>query len=153
MRLYGFKIYEYVNDVKTLKRDFVPAVKDGQAGLLDLCGVAGFIALKDGKVCGKSFEGESEYQTLPQSTRIEIDGSGTLTCSVREAQSYEWYEDGEKIDGATSASLTLDWKKGAPYVRTYSVVPVYTVFGESWKGTKASATVEYDRYGACLIIR
>ena len=104
-------------------------------------------------MCGKSFEGLSEYQTLPQSTRIEIDGSGTLTCSVREAQSYEWYEDGVKIDGETAASLKLDWKKGVPYVRTYSVVPVYTAFGESWKGTKASVTVEYDRHGMVLIMR
>ena len=152
MRLYGLKIWEYVNDVKTPVRDFVPCVTNGVAGLYDLCGT-GFYPLSGGKVSGKTAVGADEFVTRPQPTRIEVGGTGTLSCFSAAAKSYEWYVDGEKINGETNETLTIDWTRQKPYVRTYSVVPVYEVFGETVRGKAAEATVEFAVMGMILIIR
>jgi len=152
MRLYGLKIWEYVNDVKTPVRDFVPCVTNGVAGLYDLCGT-GFYPLSGGKVSGKTATGADEFVTSPQPTQIEVGGNGTLTCFSAAAKSYEWYVDGEKIDGETGETLTIDWTRQKPYVRTYSVVPVYEVFGETVRGKAAETTVEFGVRGMTVIIR
>lgn len=154
MRLYSFKIYEYINDVKTLQRNYVPCVTNGVAGLYDLC-TDTFKPLTGGKVSGKGYRGQTgEFEVAPQSMQITSSaGSGTLTCFATSAQSYEWYEDGQKIDNATSDSLTVDWTQRKPHTRTYSVVPVYTVFNETVRGEPASATVELIPLGAIITIR
>ena len=152
MRLYSFKIYEYVNDVKTPVRDFVPCVTNGIAGLYDLC-ESKFYPLSGGKVSGKTAVGADEFVTRPQPTKIEVDRTGVLSCFSAAAKSYEWYVDGEKIDGETGETLTIDWIRQKPHVRTYSVVPVYEVFGESVRGKAAEATVEFKTNGMTVIIR
>ena len=55
--------------------------------------------------------------------------------------------------GETSDSLTLAWTKAEPHVRTYSVVPVYTVFNETVKGDPATAEVEYLPTGLTIVIQ
>ena len=152
MRLYGLKIWEYVNDVKTPVRDFVPCVTNGVAGLYDLC-ESKFYPLSGGKVSGKTAVGADEFVTRPQPTKIEVDRTGVLSCFSAAAKSYEWYVDGEKIDGETGETLTIDWVRQKPHVRTYSVVPVYEVFGETVRGKAADATVEFRTNGMTLIIR
>ena len=152
MRLYGLKIWEYVNDVKTPVRDFVPCVTNGVAGLYDLCENK-FYSLSGGKVSGKTATGADEFLTRPQPTKIEVSRTGTLSCFSAAAKSYEWYVDGEKIDDATGETLTIDWDRQKPHVRTYSVVPVYEVFGETVRGKAAEATVEFEVRGLTLLIR
>ena len=157
MRLYRFKIYEYVNDVKTLQRDYVPCVTNGVAGLLDLC-EGTFKPLTGGKVSGKGYDGQTEeFETVPQPTRVKCNGSGTLTCFAPSAQSYDWYEDGVKIPNETGDSLTLNWEREKAKlpnnIHTYSVVPVYEVFNEKVLGTAVSAVVEMAPSGTLLIIR
>ena len=152
MRLYSFKIYEYVNDVKTPVRDFVPCVTNGVAGLYEKY-TKTFLPLTGGKVSGKSAAGADEFVTRPQSTKIEVSGNGTLTCFSAAAKSYEWFVDGEKIDGETGETLTIDWDRQKPHVRTYSVVPVYEVFGETVRGKAAETMVEFKTNGMTVIIR
>ena len=153
MRLYGFKIWEYVNNVKTPMRDFVPCVTNGVAGLYDFC-ESKFYPLSGGKVSGATPKGQDEFLVEPQSTKItRHDVSKELTCFSAAAKSYEWYVDGEKIDGETGESLTVNWTKTIPHVRTYSVVPVYKVFGEETRGKATEATVEFVPIATALIIR
>jgi len=160
MRLYSFKIYEYINDVKTLQRNYVPCVTNGVAGLYDLC-TDTFKPLTGGKVSGKGYRGQvDEFITAPQPARLTRTGTGstaTLTCFAPSAQSYEWYEDGVLIPGETSDALTLNWErakaKADNCIHTYSVKPVYTVFNEKVKGEPAVATVEYMPLGTMLILR
>ena len=148
MRLYGFKVTTGGN----LVRDFVPYVTNGVAGLYDLCG-SGFYPLPGGKVCGKGSKGKGEFVVAPQRTYIDIDGSGTLRCMAPGAQSYEWYVNGERIDGETGDTLTVNWIRGKPYTRTYSVVPVYTVFNETVRGEPAEAKVDFRPYGMIINVR
>lgn len=149
MRLYGFKVTTDGN----LVRDFVPCMTNGVAGLYDLCG-SGFYPLPGGKVSGKGTKSvDGDFVVAPQPTFIDIDGSGTLTCMAPGAQSYEWYENDIRMEGENSDSLKLDWKQHRPHTRTYSVVPVYTVFNETVRGEAAEATVEFKPLGTAIIIR
>ena len=151
MRLYGLKIWEYVNSVKTLVRDFVPCVTNDVAGLYELQENK-FYPLEGGKVSGKGSKSAESFVAAPQSTKIKVDGSGTLTCFAPSAMSYEWYMDGEKFEGETGESLTIAWTKAKPRVRTVTVVPVYEVFGEEVKGRPADAQVEFNNLGMTVIV-
>ena len=150
MRLYGLKISESGVEV----RNFVPCLTNGVAGLYELH-TDTFFPLAGGKVSGKGYKGQTgEFEVAPQSMQITSSaGSGTLTCFAVSAQSYEWYVDGKKIDNATSDSLTVDWTQRKPHTRTYSVVPVYTVFNETVRGEPVSATVEMIPLGAIITIK
>ena len=152
MRLYGLKIWEYVDDAKTLVRDFVPCVTNNVAGLYDLANDK-FYPLAGGTVSGKGSKSAASFVSLPQDTQIKVDGSGTLTCFAPSAKSYEWRMDGAKIDGVTGDTLTIEWTKAKPRVRTVSVVPVYEVFGEAVKGKPAEAQVEFNDLGLMIIVR
>lgn len=160
MRLYGFKIYEYINDVKTLQRNYVPCVTNGVAGLYDLC-TDTFKPLTGGKVSGKGYSGQvDEFIAVPQPAKLTSSGTGstaTLTCFAPSAQSYEWYEDGVLMPGETSDSLTLNWDRSRAkmnnHTHTYSVKPVYTVFNEKVLGEAVAATVEYTPLGLAISIQ
>ena len=153
MRLYSFKVTTNGNVV----RDFVPCVTNGVAGLYDLAGNQ-FYPLTGGKVCGKGTKDKDEFIVRPQPMKItKSAGSGTLTCFAASAQSYEWYEDGVKLEGKTGDSLTLEWvlakAKTSKHTYTYSVKPVYTVFNERVLGEEATAQVEFVPLGTTIAIR
>ena len=150
MRLYGFKVTTDGN----LVRDYVPCVTNGVAGLYDLC-EAQFYPLPGGKVRGKGAKSvDGEFIVRPQqSMKIAQGGTGTLTCLAVGAQSYEWYEDGVRMEGEDSDSLKLDWTQHRPHTRTYAVKPVYTVFNETVVGEAAETTVEYTPIGTIIKIR
>ena len=148
MRLYGFKISEAGEEV----RNYVPCVTNGVAGLYELH-TETFFPLTGGKVNGKGSKEVEGLIAAPQSVKIARDSSGTLTCLAAGAQRYEWYEDGELIEGETGHALTVEWTQHNPHVRTYSVVPVYTVFNETVKGDPVPATVEHATIGTALILQ
>ena len=150
MRLYSFKISESGNVV----RNYVPCVRNGQSGLYDLKNNT-FSPLAGGKVSGATLKGEA-FQIAPQPAKLTSSSgrnTATLTCLAAGAQSYEWYEDGVLLPGETSDALTLTWTNEEPHVRTYSVVPVYTVFNETVKGDPVTAEVEYAPMGVTIVIR
>ena len=139
-----------------LDRNFVPCLTNGVAGLYETCQNR-FFPLTGGKVRGKGYKDRSgEFLISPQPARLTRSGTArtaTLTCLAAGAQSYEWYEDGVLLSGQTSDSLTLTWTKEEPHVRTYSVVPVYSVFNEVVKGDPATAEVEYLPTGLMIVIQ
>ena len=149
IRLYRLRISESGEEV----RDYMPCVTNGIAGLYEKHTNA-FIPLTGGKVSGRTATGEDEFVVKPQSTKItRHDVSQKLSCFSAAAKSYEWYVDGEKIAGEAGESLTINWTKTPPHVHTYSVVPVYEVFGEESRGKAAEATVEFVPIGSSLIFR
>ena len=155
MRLYSVKIYKS----GVLDRCFVPCLTNGVAGLYETCQNR-FFPLAGGKVRGRGYSGQpGEFVISPQPAKLaHKDGanSTTLTCLAAGAQSYEWYEDGVKMDGETSDALALTWTRDrakSPAVHTYSVKPVYTVFNERVVGEAVSATVEYTPLGMVIIIK
>ena len=152
MQLYSFKISES----GVLTRHYVPCVNEGKAGLYDLC-QGQFFALTGGKVYGRGYKGQSErgtFEISPKPAKLEAEGdTNTLTCLAPGASSFEWYENGKLIEGATTDSYTVEWQARAPHVRTYSVVPVYTVFNEKVRGEAAAADVEFSPLGMVLFLK
>ena len=155
MRLYGLKISESGTEV----RNYVPCVTNGVAGLFEKH-TKTFFPLTGGKVSGKTAANEDEFVTEPQPARLMssgTDSTATLTCFAPSAQSYEWYEDGVRMPGETSDSLTLNWERSKAkmnnHTHTYSVKPVYTVFNEKVLGEAAEATVEYTPLGTLIFIK
>lgn len=147
MRLYGFKVTTAGMPV----RDFVPYSTNGVAGLYDLVGKQ-FYPLAGSRVSGATRKGQEFQVPLLASMRLRRNTSGTLTCLAAGAQRYEWYEDGVLL-GETSDSLTIDWIPKRPHERDYTVVPVYTVFGETVKGEAATSRVSFDPLGMEIVIR
>ncbi|MBR2837940.1 MAG: hypothetical protein IKE55_04095 [Kiritimatiellae bacterium] len=155
MRLYRFKIFESGEVV----RDFVPCLTNGVAGLFELHAKV-FYPLTGGTVRGMGSSGVGEFLTEPQGATISHESgenSTTLTCFAPSAQSYEWYEDGVRIPGETSDSLTLTWEKSkakiSNHIHTYSVKPVYEVYNEPVKGAPAASTVDYTPFGMVFMVR
>ena len=148
MRLYSFKISESGN----VMRNYVPCVRNGQAGLYDLENNT-FSALAGGKVSGATLKGEA-FQIAPEPAKLaKGDAPATLKCLAAGAQSYEWYVDGVKIDGETGETLSVEWIGRKPHTRTYSVKPVYTVFNETVKGDPAEAQVEFSPNGIVVTFK
>ena len=152
MRLYNFKITEAGEVV----RNYVPCVRNGQAGLYDLVNNT-FSAVAGGKVRGATLQGQA-FQISPQPAKLthkEGENSTTLTCLAAGAQSYEWYEDDVLMAGEESDTLTLDWTvaKAKSQTHTYSVKPVYTVFNEKVVGKAVTASVEYTPLGTIVRIQ
>lgn len=106
---------------------------------------------------GKGAHEADEFILRPQPMRINVTGTGALTCLASGAQSYEWYEDGHLIEGETGDSLTLNWEKTKAktdkHTYTYSVRPVYTVFNERVLGEEATALVEFVPFGTRIVVR
>jgi hypothetical protein len=155
MRLYSVKIYKS----GVLDRCFVPCLTNGVAGLYETCQNR-FFPLTGGKVRGKGMKNvANDILVSPQPAKLTREGTGstaTLTCLAAGAQSYEWYEDGVKMQDATSDALTLTWTRArakSPAVHTYSVKPVYSVFNEKIVGDPVSAIVEYTPLGTIIIIK
>ena len=163
MRLYGLRIYDYVDDVKTLARNYAPCVHNGQAGLYETV-TTNFIPLAGGKVCGRTLQGET-FQIAPAPAKI-IAATGynvaTLTCVAAGAQSFEWYrydEGGDEwvLQGESSDTLTVTWENmPAPYLVYFKARPVYTVFNETVKAADADmaeTTVMMSRNGLISVFK
>ena len=154
MRLYNFK----VSEAGAVVRNYVPCVRNGQAGLYDLVNNT-FAAVVGGKVSGATLKGQG-FQIAPVPATLTKCGSfntATLTCLAAGAQSSEWYEDDVLMSGETADSLTLTWvkTKAKPdgHTHTYSVKPVYIVFNEKVVGEPVTAMVEYTPLGTIICVQ
>ena len=151
MRLYRLK----VSQNGTPASDFVPAKVNGVVGLYDRLNDV-FHAPTGGTLgmSGKGAHEVDEFILRPQTAKISpTDTPKELTCLAAGAQSYEWYMDGARIEGETGDTLDVNWIRAQPHVRTFSVVPVYNVFGETVRGESAETTVEFVPVGTAVVFR
>jgi hypothetical protein len=123
MRLYSFKIYE--DDV--LVRDYVPAVKNGVAGLQDQLPGGLFLAPPTGTF---TYGGAFPASVTQSSTKVGHHGPVTLTASASEygAMSYRWLKNGEPVEGGTNGTLTVAWSKGES-TDVYQAIACYVIDG------------------------
>ena len=149
IRLYGLKIYEYEGGERSLARNYIPYVRNGEAGLYETV-TTNFYPLAGGKVSGGTASGEP-YAVMPQPMKVSTytkPDKRILRCVAKGAQRYQWYEDGVAMPGAESETLTVEWRKiASPSTVTYSVRPVYTIFNETVYGDEATATVTMSQCG------
>ena len=159
MRLYSFRIYEYENDVKTLKHEYLPYKKGNVVGLYDTVTKTvktdALNAATAFKVNGKGVDGAERWIVTPQNVRLsKRDGSVTLSANAAGAVSYRWTRNGEAITGGEDGDLTVEWEKAKTgTVETYAVVPIYDVCGNTSEGAPVSVTVEHLSAGTLLLLR
>ena len=159
MRLYSFRIYEYENDVKTLKHEYLPYKKGNVVGLYDTVTKTiktdALNAATPFKINGKGVDGAERWIVTPQSVRLsKRDGSATLSANAAGAVSYRWTRDGAAVAGGEDGDLTVEWEKAKTgTVETYAVVPLYDICGNTSEGEPVTVTVEHLSAGTLLLFR
>ena len=153
IRIYGCKIWEKENGSYVLKRDYMPAIKDGVAGLQDILPNGEFKACATTATSPLSYGGAFTPTVAPATSSVVHGRTAPLTASAPGAASYRWLRNGEPIPGGESGLLA------APYLRAkttdaYQVVAVYTVddmIAES--AASARVFVESKPSATVLVVR
>lgn len=159
MRLYSFRIYEYENDVKTLKHEYLPYKKGNVVGLYDTVTKTvktdALNAATAFKINGKGVDGAERWIVTPQSARLsKRAGETILSANAAGAVSYRWTRDGAAVAGGEDGDLAVEWEKAKTgTVETYAVVPIYDICGNTSEGAPLTATVEHLSVGTLLLFR
>ena len=159
MRLYAFRIYDYVNGVKTLSHEFVPYKNGDTVGLYDTMtgdvkvnGVSGANAFTIG---GMGVDGAEKWvKALPATASVSKDSTITLTAAAAGAIRYEWTKNGEVLDGETGESVAVAWRQGdyaTPDV--FTCTAIYDVFGTETLGTPVACAVSSLPSAFMMIVR
>ena len=145
MKLYSFKLYE--DDV--LVRDYVPAVKDGVAGLQDQLPGGKFLAPATGSF---TYGGVFPVEVSQSTGKISHGHTATLSASAPGATSYRWLKNGEPIDGVTSGTLTVNWRRPKnTQPDAYQAVAVYSIDGLTAESA-ASSVLTIENVPASMVI-
>lgn len=153
IRIFGCRIWEMENGEYVLKRDYVPAVVNGVAGLQDVLPGGAFKAASS--TSQLTYGGVFDVTVTQSAQKISSSQTATLTASATGATSYRWLKNGEPIDGGEGGTLTVGWRtpKGVP-TDTYQAVAVYAV-GDATMESEASdaMTIENEPLGLIISIK
>ena len=130
MRLYAFRIY----DDNRLIHDYVPCAQGGVAGVWDTVAKE-FRANQtaaDGSgftVCGAGANGSGmAFMEQPRGCRLLRGESTTLSAFAPGAVCYQWFRNGELVEGATGRTLEVAFGTNDT-TDTYQCVANYNIFG------------------------
>ncbi len=150
LRLYGCRIYEGGEAVHM----FCPAVRDGEAGLLDMItdSFLPVVAYNNGTnpYCYGGAFAPVITQTRASITR---DQTATLTATAPGASSYRWLKNGTPITGATGNTLVATFGRSET-TDTYQAIAVYNVdaaLAES--GPSATVVILNQKSATVMIVR
>ena len=142
VKVYGMKIWED----GTLVRDFTPRIVNGEAGLWDNVDSEFHVKTTNstGDVrYGGTIESDADpipaFTVNPQSGEAPVNGTLTLSASAPGAIGYQWFFEGEMLEGATGSTLVVEWTKNTRLVRTYKCIAFFDVFGYA-ESTEAVVT-------------
>lgn len=152
-RIYSFEIYE----AGVLKHRYLPYSFNGTVGLKDtMTGDTFTDEMKSttpfriaGCGCGAD---NAAFAVSPSDAEAPYGGTTTLSAFAPGALSYQWYCDGEALDGETNMTCVVPWKRLGPD-RSYVVKAAFDVYGVVTEVSSAAATVVNERHGALLIVR
>ena len=153
LRIYGVKLYKS----NVLVRDYVPCKQNGVVGLVDL-ETGNFVSHVNSSganpltMSGMGVDGAERWLVEPQGKKLFKDGSATLTAAAAGAKSYKWTKNGDAITGGADGELTVEWVKGGA-TDTYTVTPVYSVYGVETEGAPLTVTVENVPQGMTILVR
>lgn len=151
-RVYAFRIYEG----DTLLHHYLPYSDGETVGFCDVAGEGKPIMTKFGgnalKIGGCGWgEENAAFYTAPRDTNLHEGQTATLEAFAPGAVAYQWYCDGEPIEGATGQTLDVGWSKSKkPAV--YMVRATFSRFGVPFT-RDASATVTSRPKGLVLTLR
>jgi len=149
LRLYALRVYER----DELLHEYIPYKKGEVLGLYDtLTGEVKTDARNSAtpfKVSGMGVDGAERWIVQPKNRMITK--SATLSANAAGAVGYRWTKNGEAVDGGEDGDLTVEWVKGGG-TDTYTVTPVYDVYGREVEGAPVSFTVENASRGTLIVI-
>ena len=126
IRIYGCKIWEKENGEYVLKRDYVPAVVNGVAGLQDILPGGEFRPSASSAASPLAYGGLFPIDVGQTVQKLSTQNTATLMAYALGATSYRWTRNGETIDGENGEMLTVEWRKG-PSTDTYQAIAQFTV--------------------------
>ena len=137
VKVYSMKIWDDVDGQRALLRDFTPRMENGEYGFFDNVSQQFFGRfvdannnhLRGGGAIESDADPISAFTVNPQSGEIPVEGSVTLSATAPGAIGYQWFLDGEMLEGATGSTLVVDWTKDTRLVRTYKCIAFFNVFG------------------------
>ena len=151
-RVYAFRIYEG----DTLLHHYLPYSDGETVGFCDVAAEGKPIMTKFGghplKIGGCGWgEENAAFYTAPRDTILREGRKTTLEAFAPGATGYQWFCDGEAIDGATGQTLEVVWRKTKDPVE-YKVLATFNRFGVPFT-CEAVATVTFMRQGLMLFLR
>ena len=156
-RIYAVRIYED----NVLKHEFLPYKNGDTVSLYDT--KTGDVATKATAdmawptIGGKGVDGAEKWIVEPQGavTLTKTGEPKTITAYAAGAVSYKWTKNGEVIEGVGNGELTVSWEKRSAgnTVDTYTVTPVYDIFGSEVEGAAKTVEVANEPLGLMIIVR
>ena len=130
IRIYHCRIWEKENGEYVLKRDYVPAVVNGVAGLQDILPNGEFKACASSATSPLTYGGAFTPTVSQSANSVAVGETATLTASAPGATSYRWLKNGEPIEGGANGTLTVSWRspKDGP-ADVYQAIACYTTGG------------------------
>ena len=153
MKLYSFRIYEQ----DALVHEFVPYKKGNVLGLYDTVDKVVKTDARNSatsfKIGGMGVDGAERWLVTPQSCKLKrAAGTTTLSANASGAVSYKWTKNGEGLgEAGADGDLTVEWVRGGA-TDTYTVTPVYDVYGVATDGVAISCTVENQPVGTVITV-
>ena len=154
MRVYSVRIYE--GDSTEPAAEFLPYNGAEGVGLYDT--KTGKLALKhsasvaDPTIGGMGVDGAEKWLVEPKDETVACSKSVTLKAKAAGAISYKWKQNGKAVEGGTDGSLEVAWHRSKT-PDTYTVTPVYSVFGAEVDGKPETVEVTNEPQGLMLIVR
>ena len=150
LRIYACRIYE--GGVKV--HEFLPAVKEGVAGMQDQLTDTFIPVLSKGSSNPYVYGGVFPVTIADGYRRVLGYGrTSTLVAYAPGAASYRWLRNGEPIEGGANGTLTMEWRKGAGS-DTFQAVAVYSIDGFTLESEpSAAAEIEFSRRAFTIIVR
>ncbi|MBQ3288352.1 MAG: hypothetical protein IJH50_02965 [Kiritimatiellae bacterium] len=149
IRIFGCRIWEMENGEYVLKRDYVPAVVNGVAGLQDVLPGGAFKAASS--TSQLTYGGVFDVTVTQSAQKISSTQTATLTASATGATSYRWLKNGEPIDGGEGGTLTVRWRRPKNGPDAYQAVAVYAV-GDATMESEASEEMMIENEPLGLVI-
>lgn len=153
VRIYSVKVYEEDD----LKLHYLPYKDATRIGLVDvLTGdvkedvLSAAVPFTVGG-CGWG-EDHAAFYDNPKDVTVEVGKSVTLTAYAPAAVSYQWYRDGEPVEGATGSETSVSWVRGVKSA-VYTVKAKFIVNGRDVTRESSAATVTMRPLGMLILFR
>ena len=155
IRIYRCRIWEKENGEYVLKRDYVPAVVNGVAGLQDILPNGEFRACASSATTPLTYGGTFTPTVTPAAAKVVKGRNVTLTASAPGATSYRWLKNGNPVVGGTNGTLTVRGRSPTDTpIDTYQAIAIYTVDGLTAESEpSAVVTIENEPMGGIISVR
>lgn len=154
IRLYSCRIYErgaLVHEYLPYKDGVTVGLKDSMTGdvFTDVCESASPF-----KVGGCGFGAEGALISVPpQDASVSAGDVTTLSVFAPAATAYQWYRNGEAIEGATAATYDVPWERlRKPRTVEYSVEAKFDRYGVPVECESGPATVTMNPLGSLILL-